>query len=132
MKTAALIATAAIGGGTISGTMIRAHTIPLSALQPSAIRALRGQRGPAGAPGLIDPSKIHVVQQTTTLQPGQHGPVDAMCAPGQTVISGGGTAPGLIGGYPIAMNGQEGWEMYGNNTLTVPEAEGATAICVST
>jgi len=40
----------AAGGALISGSRIKAHSIPLSALTPAAIQALRGTVGPAGPP----------------------------------------------------------------------------------
>ena len=39
----------AAGGALISGSQIKAHSIPLSALTPAAIRALRGKLGPRTA-----------------------------------------------------------------------------------
>jgi hypothetical protein len=107
----AAVVAAASGTATtivVTSKNIRNGTIQTVDLSAKAMRALKGNRGPQGRPGLPGPagpqgvaglqgrpgpgfSNLNYVQATGTAPPNGPGTATAQCAPGQIVLSGGGS-----------------------------------------
>jgi hypothetical protein len=129
----------AAGGAFISGSRIKAHSIPLSAFTPAAIRALRGERGPAGPPGAsFDPSKVTVVTGTSADVPtGQIAGATVTCPEGAVALGGGGTvsAGRLASSLPTASGSDSsvpgGWSVIAVNDTTLTIEAAADVICLS-
>jgi hypothetical protein len=132
----------AAGATLISGSQIRAHSIPLSALTPAAIRALRGKLGPAGPPGKpgtgFDPAKVTVVTGTPADVPaGQIAGATVGCPEGAIALGGGGTvsAGRLASSLPTASSSNSstpgGWSVVAVNDTTLTIEAAADAICLS-
>ncbi|MFL5943220.1 MAG: hypothetical protein ACJ75L_08155 [Gaiellaceae bacterium] len=79
--------------GLINGARIKNHTIAAKKLSRKAVRqlhGLRGRRGPQGEAGLIDLSKLGLVDSgDATVAPGATGSVSAACPSGTKVVGGG-------------------------------------------
>lgn len=89
--TAATVITGAqIRDNTVTGGDIRDRTISVLDISLPAFRALRGQRGPAGAPAL---TTIRTVQTRGTVQPGSTTQLLPACPAGMTATGGGGSYP---------------------------------------
>ncbi len=122
----------AAGGALISGSRIRAHSIPLSALTPAAITALRGKLGPAGPPGTsFDPSRVTVVTGISAdVPPGQIAGAAAACPAVAVALGGGGTvSAGRLASSLPTVSGSDlsapgGWSVIAVNdtTLTIEAA----------
>ena len=132
----------AAGGAFISGSRIRAHSIPLSALTPAAIRALRGRLGPAGPPGQpgtsFDPSKVTVVTGISAdVAPGQIAGATVACPAGAVALGGGGTvsAGRLASSLPTTAGPDSsppgGWSVIAVNDTTLTIEAAADAVCLS-
>jgi hypothetical protein len=132
----------AAGGAFISGSRIRAHSIPLSALTPAAIQALRGRLGPAGPPGQpgtsFDPSKVTVVTGISAdVAPGQIAGATVACPAGAVALGGGGTvsAGRLASSLPTTAGPDwtppGGWSVIAVNDTTLTIEAAADAVCLS-
>ena len=133
----------AAGGAFISGSRIRAHSIPLSALTPAAIQALRGKLGPAGPPGQpgtsFDPSKVTVVTGVSAdVPPGQIAGATVACPAGAVAPGGGGTvsAGRLASSLPTVVSGSDpsapgGWSVIAVNDTTLTIEAAADAVCLT-
>ena len=132
----------AAGATLISGSQIRAHSIPLSALTPAAIRALRGKLGPAGPPGKpgtgFDPTKVTVVTGTPADVPaGQIAGATAACPEGAIALGGGGTvsAGRLASSLPTVSSPDSskpgGWSVVAVNDTTLTIEAAADALCLT-
>jgi hypothetical protein len=132
----------AAGGAFISGSRIRAHSIPLSALTPAAIRVLRGRLGPAGPPGQpgtsFDPSKVTVVTGISAdVAPGQIAGATVACPAGAVALGGGGTvsAGRLASSLPTTAGPDSsppgGWSVIAVNDTTLTIEAAADAVCLS-
>jgi len=120
----------------IPGSQIKPHSIPLTALSPAAVRALRGQQGapgPAGAAGSFDPTKVsRVVGGSITINPGQTNAAAANCPAGSVLIGGGGSA-GIAGLDISAPAGSPPvqWLVATSDNTSVPVTLQAYAICAA-
>ncbi len=132
----------AAGGAFISGSRIRAHSIPLSALTPAAIQALRGRLGPAGPPGQpgtsFDPSKVTVVTGISADVPaGQIAGATVACPAGAVALGGGGTvsAGRLASSLPTTAGPDSsspgGWSVIAVNDTTLTIEAAADAVCLT-
>jgi hypothetical protein len=133
----------AAGGALISGSRIRAHSIPLSALTPAAIQALRGRLGPAGPRGQpgtsFDPSKVTVVTGVSAdVPPGQIAGATVACPAGAVALGGGGTvsAGRLASSLPTVVSGSDpsapgGWAVIAVNDTTLTIEAAADAVCLT-
>ena len=136
----------AAGGAFISGSRIRAHSIPLSALTPAAIQTLRGKLGPAGPPGQagqpgtsFDPSKVTVVTGISAdVPPGQIAGATVACPAGAVALGGGGTvsAGRLASSLPTVVSGSDpsapgGWSVIAVNDTTLTIEAAADAVCLT-
>ena len=132
----------AAGGALISGSRIKAHSIPLSALTPAAIRALRGKLGPAGPPGQpgasFDPSRLTVVTGVSAdVPPGQIAGATVACPGGAVALGGGGTvSAGRLASSLPTVSGPDssapgGWSVVAVNDTTLTIEAAADAVCLS-
>ena len=132
----------AAGGAFISGSRIRAHSIPLSALTPAAIQALRGKLGPAGPPGepgtSFDPSKVTVVTGISAdVPPGQIAGATVACPASAVALGGGGTvSAGRLASSLPTVSGSDsstpaGWSVIAVNDTALTIEAAADAICLS-
>ena len=129
----------AAGATLISGSQIRAHSIPLSALTPAAIRALRGKLGPAGPPGPgFDPTKVSLVTGTPADVPaGQIAGATVGCPEGAIAVGGGGTvsAGRLASSLPTSSSSDsttpQGWSVVAVNDTALTIEAAADAICLT-
>jgi hypothetical protein len=114
----------------LSGTSIKKHSIPLSALSPAAVKSLRGATGPQGASGATN---LSVVYQTCGPAPCSRAV--ATCPAGAHATGGGGLAVGnqlLFDSQPDSTGAPNGWIVQGG--AADPPAAGtitAYAVCAS-
>ena len=115
----------------LSGSKIKKHSIPLRAMSPAAVAALRGATGPQGVAGATNTS---VVSQTCGPAPCSTATI--ACPAGTHLTGGGGLAVGnqlLFESRPAPQTGAPtGWEVAGG--AADPPAAGsvtAYAICAS-
>jgi hypothetical protein len=133
----------AAGQALIPGSSIKPHSIPLSALTPAAIAALRGQEGPQGPagpqgpPGGSDPSKVFLVTgQPAEVAPGTISGASVSCPSGSIALGGGGTTGGgkLVSQQPLVTSPGSsqpvGWVATADNDTSIPVTVEATAICM--
>lgn len=133
----------AAGRALIPGSTIKPHSLPLSALTPAAIAALRGHEGPQGPigpqgpPGGIDPSKIVLVTgQPAAVAPGTISGASVTCPSGSIALGGGGTTGGgkLVSQQPLVTGPGSsqpvGWAAIADNDTSMPVAVQVTAICM--
>jgi hypothetical protein len=129
-------------GAFISGSRIKAHSIPLSALTPAAIRALRGKLGPAGPPGQpgasFDPSKVTVVTGISAdVPPGEIAGATVACPGSAVALGGGGTvSAGRLASSLPTVSGSDsstpaGWSVVAVNDTTLTIVAAADAVCLS-
>jgi hypothetical protein len=121
----------------ISGSKIKKHSIPLSALSASAVKSLKGAAGPAGPAGPAGAAagtNATVVTSTCSAAPCQQASI--ACPAGTHLTGGGGLAIGnqlLFESRPAPQAGTPtGWEVAGG--AADPPAQGtvtAYAICAS-
>jgi hypothetical protein len=132
----------AAGGALISGSQIKAHSIPLSALTPAAIRALRGKLGPPGPPGQpgtsFDPSRVTVVTGISAdVPPDQIAGATVACPAGAVALGGGGTvSEGRLASSLPTVSGSDssapgGWSVIAVNDTTLTIEAVADVVCLS-
>ncbi len=121
----------AIVAKTLSGSSIKPHSIPLSALSPAAVKQLRGAPGPKGDAGATN---LSVVAQTCG--PAPCTSATAACPAGARATGGGGIVVGnqlLFESQPITTNGTPtSWAVAGG--AASPPSTGtltAYAVCAS-
>lgn len=102
----------------LNGTSIKKHSIPLSALNPAAVKRLRGARGPTGPrglPGTSGATHLSVVSRACGPAPCQTATVT--CPAGTHATGGGGLTAGnqlLFDSRPSPQGGAPtGWEVAG-------------------
>jgi hypothetical protein len=118
----------------LSGSKIKKHSIPLSALSASAVKALKGAPGPTGPAGAAAGTNATVVTVTCATAPCQQA--TAACPAGTHLTGGGGLSIGnmlLFESRPAPQSGTpNSWEVAGG--AADPPAQGtvtAYAICAS-
>jgi hypothetical protein len=124
----------------VSGTSIKKHSIPVTALSPAAVKKLhgargaRGPRGLTGAKGAAGATNVNVVTASCGPAPCNHA--IANCPAGARATGGGGLAVGnqlLFESRPVPQGGAAtGWEVAGG--AAVPPNQGsviAYAVCAS-
>jgi hypothetical protein len=132
----------AAGHALIPGSQIKPHSLPLSALTPGAIAALRGQRGPtgpqgpAGTNGTFDPSKVvRAIGDPVSVAPGQVMAATVACPPGAVAVGGGGSGGvARLTSLPLVAPGSStpgGWAVIADNDSTVTVQAQATVVCAS-
>lgn len=124
----------------LNGNLIKRHSIPLSALSPTAVKQLHGARGATGPRGLQgakgDPGATNVSVVSQTCGPAPCETAAVTCPTGTHAIGGGGLAIGnqlLFESRPAPQTGAPtGWEVAGG-AATPPAAGSVTAyaLCAS-
>jgi hypothetical protein len=119
----------------ISGSQIRNHSIPATKLTAAAVAVLHGQRGPVGANGTFDPTKITSVIGFVDVATSQIGTAVATCPSGSVAVSGGGFAvTGLNTSQPVTATGQTApgaWLVQTFNSQSSTIRLTASAVCAS-
>jgi hypothetical protein len=123
----------------ISGSQIKPHSIPKNRLTGAAIRALKGQRGPAGPGGIQGPPGIASITDAT-------GPAAAQCAdggggcqvarsdatcPSGSLVVGGGFASSSIDDITLfsEQSAPNVWTVIAENLYTGTNTIQAQAVC---
>jgi len=118
----------------LNGKSIKKHSIPLSALSPAAVKALRGATGPPGVKG--DPGATNVSVVTQTCGPAPCQTASVTCPAGAQATGGGGQTLGnqlMFQSRPSPQTGPStGWEVAGNAASgTAAGTVTAYAVCAS-
>jgi hypothetical protein len=121
--------------GLITGADIKNHSVSLNDLTYSAIKQLRGRRGPPGPAGksVSLAGKLMLRQAQTTLGPGSIGSATATCPVGTVALSGGAHTTGttLWASEPTASGSSLGWLAGATASAGLQAEVDAYVICFS-